>query len=316
MNKVYQNEIILDLLNEAMGNIKQNFSIKDLESLSGIKAHTIRMWEKRYGVLQPERTETNIRTYGVSGLQKILNIAFLNENGYKISRISNMSDKEISELVQRITTSKSNTNRAVKSLKVAMMNFDQPLFLKTYDGLLENLTFGEIYNQVFIPLLHEIGVLWQAGTITPAHEQFISTLIKQKLFINIELLQKEQPSKTDKIFVLFLPEEEIHDVGLFYANYEILLHGYKVIFLGQSLPMEDLDYLSKIFDNTIFVSYLTVKPENVEEYIDLFTNKICTSQQCEYWLLGRKAIELLDNNVSLPERVKAFRNINDLTLNL
>lgn len=304
------------LLKQVMGNIKQNFSIKDLESLSGIKAHTIRMWEKRYGVLQPERTETNIRTYGVSGLQKILNIAFLNENGYKISRISKMDSYEISDLVQRITTSKSNTSRAVKSFKVAMMNFDQPLFLKTYDGLLENNTFRDIYNKAFIPLLQEIGMLWQAGTITPAHEQFISSLIKQKLFINIEMLQKEQPTKTDKVFVLFLPEEEIHDVGLFYANYEILLHGYKVIFLGQSLPMEDLDYLSKLFENTTFVSYLTVKPENVEEYIKAFTQKICKSDTCQYWLLGRKANELLDNNVPLPEKVKAFRNINDLTLNL
>lgn len=299
-----------------MGNIKQNFSIKDLESLSGIKAHTIRMWEKRYGVLQPERTDTNIRTYGVSGLQKILNIAFLNENGYKISRISKMTDDEIGELVQRITTSKSNTNRAVKSLKVAMMNFDQSLFLRTYDGLLERMTFRDIYNQVFIPLLHEIGMLWQAGTITPAHEQFISSLIKQKLYINIEMLQKEQPSKTDRVFILFLPEEEIHDVGLFYANYEILLHGYKVISLGQSLPMEDLDYLSKIFDHSVFVSYLTVKPENIDEYLKAFTEKICTSNTCEYWILGRKALDILDNNVELPDRVKAFRNINELTLNL
>ena len=299
-----------------MGNIKQNFSIKDLESLSGIKAHTIRMWEKRYNVLEPKRTETNIRTYGVNGLQKILNIAFLNENGYKISRISKMSDNDIGNLVQRITTSKSNTNRAVKSLKVAMMNFDQSLFLRTYDGLLEHNTFREIYNDVFIPLLQEIGFLWQAGTITPAHEQFISTLIKQKLFINIEKLQFEQPSKTDKVFILFLPEEEVHDVGLFYTNYELLLHGYKVIFLGQSLPMEDLTYLSKLYDNTVFVSYLTVKPENIENYLDKFTNNVCTDETCEYWLLGRKANEIIENNYTLPERVKAFKDINQLTLNL
>ncbi|MBS3738718.1 MerR family transcriptional regulator [Mesohalobacter halotolerans] len=299
-----------------MANIKQNFSIKDLESLSGIKAHTIRMWEKRYKVLEPKRTDTNIRTYGVSGLQKILNIAFLNENGYKISRISKMTDNEISELVKRITTSKSNYNRAVKSLKVAMMNFDQSLFLKTYDGLLEHNTFREIYNDVFIPLLTDIGMLWQAGTITPAHEQFISTLIKQKLFINIEKLQFEKPSKTDKVFVLFLPEEEIHDVGLFYTNYELLLHGYKVIFLGQSLPMEDLTYLSKLFDNTVFVSYLTIKPKNIDEYLERFTESICTGDKCEYWLLGRKAIEIIENDYTLPKRVRAFKNINELTLNL
>ncbi len=299
-----------------MGNIKQNFSIKDLESLSGIKAHTIRMWEKRYGVLKPKRTDSNIRTYDVSGLQKILNITFLNENGYKISRISKMTDDEINNLVKNITTSKSNMNRALKSLKVAMMNFDQALFLKTYDNLLESKTFGEIYNDVFIPLLQEIGFLWQAETITPAHEQFISTLIKQKLFINIEKLQFEEPSKTDKVFVLFLPEEEIHDIGLFYTNYELLLHGYKVIFLGQSLPMDDLTYLSQLFDKTVFVSYLTVKPENIEDYITTFNKKVIAESNAEYWLLGRKSIELIESNFELPQQIKSFKTLNDLTLNL
>lgn len=299
-----------------MGNIKQNFSIKDLESLSGIKAHTIRMWEKRYGVLEPNRTETNIRNYGVTGLQKILNIAFLNENGYKISRISKMEDEEISELVQSITTSKSNYSRALKSMKVAMMNFDQPLFLKTYDNLLINKTFSEIYLEVFIPLMIEIGNLWQAGTVTPAHEQFISNLIKQKLFINIERLQKVKAAKTDKVFILFLPDEEIHDIGLYYANYELLSHGYKVIFLGQSLPLQDLTYLSSLYENTIFISYLTVKPDNLIQYIHDFKEHINPKGLCEYWLLGRKSIELIENNTELPEGVRAFRDISELTLNL
>ena len=299
-----------------MGNIKQNFSIKDLESLSGIKAHTIRMWEKRYGVLEPERTETNIRNYGVTGLQKILNIAFLNENGYKISRISKLDDEEISNLVQSITTSKSNYGRALKSMKVAMMNFDQPLFLRTYENLLINKTFSEIYEDVFIPLMVETGMLWQAGIITPAHEQFISNLVKQKLFINIEKLQKENASKTDKVFILFLPDEEIHDIGLYYANYEILSHGYKVIFLGQSLPMQDLTYLSTLYDNPIFVSHLTVKPDHLEQYLIDFKEHICPDGRCEYWLLGRKSIELIENNTKLPEGIRAFRDISELTLNL
>ena len=197
-----------------------------------------------------------------------------------------------------------------------MMNFDQALFLRTYDRLLMYNTFREIYNEVFVPLLAEIGYLWQAGTITPAHEQFISTLIKQKLFLNIEKLQFEKPSKTDKVFILFLPEEEIHDIGLFYTNYELLLLGYKVIFLGQSLPMEDLTYLSKLFDNTIFLSYLTVSPKNVEEYVESFTEKVCNDNTCEYWLLGRKAQEILEKNIELPERVKAFEDINTMTLHL
>lgn len=299
-----------------MGNIRQHFSIKDLETLSGIKAHTIRMWEKRYGVLSPERTETNIRSYGISGLQKILNIAFLNENGYKISRISGMEDEEISDLVQRITTSKSNSNRAVKSLKVAMMNFDQPLFLKTYDNLLITKTFREIYHEVFIPLLHEIGLLWQAGTITPAHEQFISNLIKQKLYLNIEKLQKELPAKNDRVFILFLPEEEIHDIGLIYTNYEILSYGYKVILLGQSTPIEDLLYLSELYERTVFVSYITIKPDNILEYTNKIQEKVNLSSDCEYWILGGKARQIAEQKIELPKHIYAFKNLEELTLKL
>lgn len=302
--------------NKVMGNIRQHFSIKDLETLSGIKAHTIRMWEKRYGVLSPERTETNIRSYGISGLQKILNIAFLNENGYKISRISGMEDEEISDLVQRITTSKSNSNRAVKSLKVAMMNFDQPLFLKTYDNLLITKTFREIYHEVFIPLLHEIGLLWQAGTITPAHEQFISNLIKQKLYLNIERLQKEVPAKNDRVFILFLPEEEIHDIGLIYTNYEILSYGYKVILLGQSTPIEDLLYLSELYERTVFVSYITIKPDNILEYTNKIQEKVNLSSDCEYWILGGKARQIAEQKIELPKHIYAFKNLDELTLKL
>ncbi|MGM0636308.1 MAG: MerR family transcriptional regulator [Bacteroidota bacterium] len=296
-----------------MGNIKQNFSIKDLESLSGIKAHTIRMWEKRYNVLAPNRTKTNIRKYGVNGLQKILNIAFLNENGYKISRISKMDDDEITALVQRITTSKSNVNRAVKSFKVAMMNFDQSLFIKTYNNLTTTRTFREIYHDVFIPLLHEIGMLWQARTITPAHEQFVSNLIKQKLLINIELLQAEPATQKDKVFILFLPEEEIHDIGLFYANYEILQYGYKVIFLGQSLPVEDLSYLSNLYKNPVFVSYLTIKPDNLSEYLERFSKSV-ENKNTEYWLLGPKVKEI--SNINIDKKIVPLKNINELTLRL
>lgn len=299
-----------------MRNIKQNFSIKDLELLSGIKAHTIRMWEKRYGILNPDRTDSNIRTYDISGLQKILNVAFLNENGYKISRISEMNNNEVSDLVQRITTSKSNYDRAIKSFKVAMMNFDQPLFLKTYEGLTSKKTFQEIFNDVFIPLMYEIGILWQAGTISPAHEQFITNLVKQKLFINIEMLQVSQPSRDDRVFVLFLPEEEIHDIGLYYLNYELLAYGYKVIFLGHSLPLEDLDFLSTLYDEVTFVTYLTVKPDNVEDLVEKLHQKTITNTNSEYWLLGRKAKELINSEFKLPSGVLAFKDINQLTRNL
>lgn len=307
--------ILLILLNDIMENIKQNFSIKDLESLSGVKAHTIRMWEKRYGILTPDRTESNIRTYDIKGLQKILNVTFLNDHGYKISRISKLSDDEIASCVQNISISKSDTNRAVKSMKLAMINFNQSLFLRTYDKLTRTYTFRDIYNNVFIPLLKEIGFLWQSDTISPAHEQFISTLVKQKLYINIEELQYEEPQKQDKVFVLFLPDEEVHDIGLFYVNYELLLYGHKVIFLGQSLPKKDLHLFTSMFKNIVFISYFTVKPDNIEKYVAEI-KEYMNSKNSEYWILGRKTNEIIESQIELPSNFKVFRDISEMTLNL
>lgn len=167
-----------------MEHIKQSFSIKDLEHLSGVKAHTIRIWEKRYDILNPDRTETNIRTYDGKNLQKLLNISFLNEHGYKISRISKMSDQEIISLVKRITASSSEENRSKNAFKVSMLNFDEKLFHETYNKLSATREFRDIFHDVFLPLLEEIGLLWQTDTIKPIHEHYIVELIKQK-FISI-----------------------------------------------------------------------------------------------------------------------------------
>ncbi|MBC7494583.1 MAG: MerR family transcriptional regulator, partial [Flavobacterium sp.] len=179
-----------------MNNIKNTFSIKDLENLSGIKAHTIRIWEKRYNVLEPMRTDTNIRFYDLSCLQKLLNITLLHDYGYKISKISKMSEEKIPSLVREIISQKSAKHHAISSFKMAMMNFDQTLFTSTYNNLLSEKSFKEIFYDVFIPLMNEIGFLWQTDTITPAHEHFLSYLVKQKLLINTEKLQLVAPTKT------------------------------------------------------------------------------------------------------------------------
>ena len=193
--------------------IKQNFSIKDLEHLTGVKAHTIRIWEKRYDILQPARTGSNIRTYDISDLQKILNVTFLNGHGYKISRISKLSDDEIIDLVKSVAATKSEQSRALNSFKIAMINFDQTLFDRTYRELEERRDFRTIFHQIFLPLLDEIGILWQTKAIHPVHEHFLAALIKQKLYENIALLENEEVLKEDEHFVLFLPENEIHDLG-------------------------------------------------------------------------------------------------------
>lgn len=292
-----------------MSYIKKQFSIKDLEVLSGIKAHTLRMWEKRYSVLTPERTETNIRSYGLDDLQKLLNISFLNENGYKISRISKLKDDEIANLVKNISSTNNSNDRAIKSFKLSMYNFDQNLFFKTYNSLLKTKNFREIFQQVFIPLLESIGMLWQTNSIHPVHEHFISNLIKQKLLLNIEKLQKEKPAKTDKNFVLFLPENEIHDLAILYANYEILSHGYPTIYLGQSLPMEDLTFLDKVYDNLRFISYFTIQPQDPNKYLEDFHHQIIKKIDCELWVLGKRC----NSMVKLPsEKIKVMDSIEEL----
>ena len=294
-----------------MNNIKNVFSIKDLENLSGIKAHTIRIWEKRYDILQPMRTDTNIRLYDLASLQKLLNITLLHDYGYKISKIATYPQDKIPSLVREIISNKTAKSHAISELKMAMMNFDQELFFNTYNWLIAEKSFKEIFHQVFIPLMNELGLLWQSDTITPPHEHFISYLIKQKLLVNTEKLQVLKPSKTNKVFVLSLPMNEIHELGLMYLNYEILLEGYRTIFLGESMPIDNLKDLKKNFDSIVYVSCLTVQPERdiLDSYIQKMSEELI-DDTTELWFIGRQT-EFI-NREGLSDKITIFSSINEL----
>lgn len=296
-----------------MNNIKNVFSIKDLENLSGIKAHTIRIWEKRYNVLEPMRSETNIRNYDLHNLQKLLNITLLHEYGYKISVISKMSSDRIPELVNEIVSEKSAKTHAISAFKMAMMNFDQSLFISTYNRLLSEKSFREVFYEVLIPLINEIGMLWQTDTINPSHEHFISYLIKHKLIANIERIQSLEPTKTDKIFVLYLPLNEIHELGLLYINYELMNKGYKTIYLGQSIPMENLLDIKKYYSNIVYVCYTTVEPN--KSYLPAYVYEIqkqTLDQNTKLWLIGRQTENLNHEDF---KNVKIFNSIDQLVNN-
>lgn len=291
-----------------MNNVKQSFSIRDLENLSGIKSHTIRIWEKRYGLLSPERTDTNIRTYDLANLQKLLNVTLLYNNGLKISKIAKIPEADIPLRVRELVVKNSVKNHAINAFKLAMMNFDHSMFQKTYNSLLAERSFRDIFWEVFIPLLEELGLLWQTNTIGPAHEHFITNLIKQKIYTSTEKLQAIDPTKDDKIFALFLPENEIHEIGLLFINYEILLRGYKTIFLGQTMPIEYLNDLEKYYDNLIYLSYFTVSPtkDKIEKYISGFLKKLADGNS-EFWILGRQ-VQHIDPELRNP-RIKTFDSI-------
>ena len=295
-----------------MNSVKKSFGIRDLENLSGIKAHTIRIWEKRYGLLKPERTETNIRTYSLQSLQKLLNVTLLYNNGYKISKIADLPEDQIVQQVREIVAQNSVKSHAINAFKLAMINFDQSLFQKTYSGLLAERAFREIFWEVFMPLLHELGLLWQSDTIGPAHEHFITHLIKQKIYTSTEKLQSLEPSKTDKMFVLFLPENEIHEIGLLFVNYELVLRGYKTIYLGQTIPLESLVDLKKYYDDPIFVSYFTVIPtkDDLGQYFIDFQEKLHSELSSQLWVLGRQTEHAA--KADLPENISLYHSIEQL----
>lgn len=272
-----------------MNTFRNAYSIKDLENISGIKAHTIRIWEKRYNILEPMRTDTNIRYYDFSSIKKLLNITLLHNHGYKISKISQYPNENIPRLVKDIITNKTYKSHAINAFKVAMLNFDQDEFYKSYDQLLANKSFTAIFSDVFVPLLNEIGLLWQTNTITAAHEHFITHLIKQKLEIEIEAASRNQHLTQDKVFILFLPLQESHNLGLKYLSYEVIKNGYKCIYLGENIQIDDLQQLTEQFESCVFLTYITTSPsaDEINAYIKKFQEAIIqTNDGSELWLTG------------------------------
>lgn len=232
------------------------YSIKDLERLSGIKAHTIRMWEQRYGILAPERSDTNIRTYSNGELKQLLNISSLNQMGYKISKIVEMQPQEMKDILLKSISSFSDTSGLVEELLISMVQSDEVYFNELFSLAVKRLEFKDLVLKLIYPLFNKVGVLWQLGSISVAQEHFISNLVRNKLINRIESLV---PYTTkNKSALLFLPENEWHEIGLLISYYLLKEKGYKVYYLGQSVPLEDMHLFSKTVNPDVIVSSLVV----------------------------------------------------------
>lgn len=295
-----------------MNTIKSVFSIKDLEKLTGIKAHTIRIWEKRYQLLTPERTDTNIRFYHFDQLQHLLNISFLYNNGYKISKIATLNTQQINKQVKELSDENSLKCDHKNALKLAMLNFNQDSFYEVYNKLIKTKSFQSIFNNVFLPLLYDVGILWQTNTITPAHEHFITSLIRQKTILNTELLQSKNKIEDNRTFVLFLPENEFHDIGLLYINYELTVKGQRTIFLGQSVPISNLTDILSYYNQVIFISHFTMELLKCElpNYLEQFSSQLLNNNDHQFWLLGKTA-QCMTASL-LPNNIKIFKTFDSL----
>lgn len=295
-----------------MNHISTLFSIKDLENLSGIKAHSIRIWEKRYGLLKPNRTESNIRYYDLDNLRKLLNIVILYQQGIKISHIAAFSVKELEAKVAESIHKSDEQEHFVNSLKVAMLKYDRNLFEHTYNSLVAESSFKDVFVNILIPFLQNIGLEWQSNSITPAHEHFFANLLKQKLLINIERAQKMLPKDPTEVYVLYLPLNEIHEFGLLYIHYELLLKGHYSIYLGQSVPLENLQSVQRIFKKTNFISYFTVKPDpdEVNDYVRQLQQEVLKGSKDQVYLLGRRTADI--EQVNNSKQITIFSDLQTL----
>ena len=204
------------------------YSIKDLEKLSGIKAHTIRIWEKRHSLVSPKRTDTNIRYYTDDDVRMILNVSTLNKNGYKISHE-----------VQKILVTSSDFAPHINDLIVGMVRLDEAIFEKKFNTSIKKFGFEKTITSVIYPLLEKIGILWLTGNIHPAQEHFLTNIIKRKLYTAIDA-EAIKPITKNNVFILYLQEHDLHDLGLLFYYYVIRKRGYKVYFLGQCVPTDSL----------------------------------------------------------------------------
>jgi DNA-binding transcriptional MerR regulator len=237
-----------------------SFTIKDLENLSGIKAHTIRIWEQRYSFLKPKRTDTNIRLYSNDELKTVLNIALLNKYGFKISHIDKMSPDGIRERIHSLTDAQAAKERMVNELLQQMIDVDIQAVEQTLNAYIKVKGMERTITQLVFPFLEKIGVLWITGHINPAQEHLVSNIIRQKLIVAIEATNPAFEKKSTAL--LFLPEGEYHELGLLYTYYILKNKGIRTIYLGANVPVKDAVYIINLKKPDFVYSHLTATATN------------------------------------------------------
>ena len=282
-----------------------HYSIKDLETLSGIKAHTLRIWEQRYNIISPNRTDTNIRFYDDEDLKRILNISLLNQNGHKISKIALMAISEINVHVAAISSNALKYPEQVQSLVLCMIDIDEERFDKIITKCVMQYGLENTMVHIIYPFLNKVGVLWQIGTINPYQEHFISNLIRQKIVVAIDTCEHDYKSNCVK-FLLYLPETELHEIGLLFATYILKSRGFRIFYFGQTLPYQEFqeacEYCKPDYTFSVLTSLGSQEAKNlIEKKANQYPHitHIVTGYQLPVGEIHHK-------NVYLSETVKDF----------
>lgn len=286
------------------------YSIKDLGNISGIKPHTIRIWEQRYDLLKPLRTDTNIRYYDDLQLKKLLNVCELINSGMKISHISQLSQARFSEEIDKIIAQsfkgEDHFDTIVNQMVIAISTFDEILFEKVFSNSILRFGLTITYFNILYPVLIKVGMLWGKSELLPAQEHFFSNLVKQKFFSAIDSLPL--PQKSDQTWVLFLPEHEEHEIGLMFANYIIRKNGKKVVYLGSKVPYENLSEVVRSTQGSHLYTFF-VKNHSTQRIESIVNNLTEDFGKLKIFVSGKG--ELL-NNIEFQKHVVWVKDIRDL----
>ncbi|MGM0409057.1 MAG: MerR family transcriptional regulator [Bacteroidota bacterium] len=291
-----------------------SYSIKELENLSGIKAHTIRIWEKRYNIINPARTDTNIRYYCDDDLKRLLNISILNKQGIKISEIAKLSDSEMAEKVMSMSVDSGNAERNIEQLVIAMIEMDEVKFDKVLSRYIMHEGFENAVIKVIFPFFEKIGILWQTGSINPAHEHFVSNLFRQKLMVAIDNIMVTDNQNAKK-FILFLPEGEYHELGLLFYNYLIRKSGRVVYYLGSSVPFNDIVETSKMVEADYLFTTITgsLTKDDTVKYLN---NLSKTFPFQKIFITGRQINEILKQAPANVVKITSPHDFSEILRNL
>lgn len=278
------------------------YSIKDLEVLSGIKMHTIRIWEKRYELLSPNRTDTNIRLYDDEDLKRLLNISLLTKNGYKISKVSQWNDSEIKDTVIKLASSKTSYSDYIDRFMFLMVELNTVGFEKLLNEVLSEFSFEDAHFNILFKLFERVGTYWQVGSIFPAQEHYVTHLFRQKLIAEIDKLGSSEAGKRTILF--YLPENELHEISLLFYSYLARKSGYNVFYLGQSVPFEDLEKISTAKEvDYVFTAFVnSIPPDELEDY--LVRLRECFPKQ-KVFITGH---QVRQNNPVLPRNFKTVKD--------
>ncbi len=250
-----------------------SYTIKDLENLSGIKAHTIRIWEQRYNFLKPGRSDTNIRYYSNDELKKVLNIALLNKYGYKISHIDKMGEVEVKDKIMSLTQVQAQQERIVNDLIQCMVDLNIERLEDILDDYIRARGIEKTITQIIFPYMEKIGILWLTNHINPAQEHLVTNIIRQKLIVGIEGISTSL--KINKTVLLFLPAGEYHELGMLFMYYLLKSRGVTVIYLGANVPLNDVEYVVNLKKPDYLYSHLTSVGHNFnfDKFVTNITKK-------------------------------------------